>query len=507
MSALPLPRNEQQRLREWNQTTRSVSDVSCVHERFEKVAESDPGRIAIVDGAHSITYSDLNKRANQLARYLRRRGIQPGCFVAVLLNRSIDLIVAILAVLKAGAAYIPSDPKYPRERLSVALREAFVPLVVSRSEFGDAVPTFITQLRMDADWDAVAREDGSNLHKLIDAQSLAYVIFTSGSNGKPRGVEVFHSGLSNLVNWHQHEYRITPDDRATLYASSGFDASVWEMWPYLSAGARLHIPDAESHASPVALAKWMAEQGVTISFLPTPVAESFVELDFPEALKLRVLLTGGDRLRHFPSRHLPFRFVNHYGPTEATVVATACDVPASSSLGAPPIGKPISNVHAFVLDREGRPVPIGAKGELYIGGAGIARGYLNQAQLTKEKFVTNPFDGRSGSRLYRTGDLVRYRSDGNLEFHGRIDDQLKIRGFRVEPAEIESVLELYPAVDKSLVIAADNTLGEKTLTAYVVPKKLESGNDPDFVSRLQAEQINEWQQIYEQLYSSNHRER
>lgn len=507
ISALPLPRNEQQKLRAWNQTTRSESDVSCVHERFEKVAESDPGQIAVVDGAHSITYGDLNKRANQLARYLRRRGIQPGCFVAVLLNRSIDLIVSVLAVLKAGAAYIPSDPKYPRERLSVALREAFVPLVISRSEFGDAVPAFITPFRMDADWDAVAREDSSNLPKLIDAQSLAYVIFTSGSNGKPRGVEVFHSGLSNLVNWHQQEYRITSDDRATLYASPGFDASVWEMWPYLAAGASLHIPDAESHASPVALAKWMAEQGVTISFLPTPVAESFVELDFSEALTLRVLLTGGDKLRHFPTRHLPFRFVNHYGPTEGTVVATAGNVPSSSSLGAPPIGKPISNVHAFVLDREGRRVPIGAKGELYIGGAGIARGYLNQAQLTREKFVTNPFDSRSGSRLYRTGDLVRFRSDGNLEFHGRIDDQLKIRGFRVEPAEIESVLDQYPAVDKSLVIAADNQLGEKTLTAYVVPKKLDSGNDPDFVTRLQAEHINEWQQIYEQLYGSNHRER
>jgi len=503
ISSAPLSAGEQEKLREWNNTTRTFPNYGYVHERFEKFAETNPDQVVIVDGAESISYRDLNRRANQLAHYLKRRGIKPGCFVAILLDRSIDLIVSLVATLKTGASYIPLDPSYPRERLSIMLRESFAPLVVTKSEFAESIPSFIPQIQIDKSWDVIAKEEVCNLPSHSD-QSLAYVIFTSGSTGKPRGVEVLHSGLNNLVNWHQQEYQITAKDRATLYASPGFDASVWEIWPYLSAGASLYIPDAETHASPSHLARWMAEAGITISFLPTPIAEAFVEMELPNTLRLRVLLTGGDKLRHYPHSRLPFRFVNHYGPTENSVVATSCTVETSATLAAPPIGKPIANVRVYILDRYGHPVPIGAKGELYLGGAGLARGYLNQASLTKEKFISTNLDPHLGSRLYRTGDLVRYRNDGNLEFHGRVDCQMKIRGYRVEPGEIEAALDQYPAVQKSLAVLQENGSGEKVLAAYLTSQPTE---DADVVAGLQSERVNEWQQIYEQLYLSNYEER
>jgi amino acid adenylation domain-containing protein len=506
ISAAPLSSTEQQKLNEWNNTSRFFPSRGCVHKRFEKFAHSSPEQLAIADGAQSITYGELNQRANQLARYLKRRGIQPGCFVAVLLNRSIDLVVSILATLKAGAAYIPLDPCYPRQRLSVMLREALVPLVVTRNEFAESVPDFTPQILIDNDWNIVAGEDDSDLPNQGDEQSLAYVIFTSGSTGKPHGVEILHSGLNNLVDWHQQEYQITPQDRASLYASPGFDASVWEIWPYLTTGASLHIPDAETHTSPAMLGRWMAASGVTISFLPTPVAEAFVEIDLPDTLRLRVLLTGGDKLRRYPQRRLLFRFVNNYGPTENTVVATACDVVTSLSPDAPPIGRPISNVQAFVLNRSGRVVPVGVKGELHLGGAGLARGYLNHAQLTKEKFISNRLGRNGGNRLFRTGDLVRYRSDGNLEFHGRVDDQVKVRGFRIEPGEVEAALDQHPLVDKSLVVLQENAGGEKALTAYIMPKR-QTAEGANFTARLQMVRIDEWQQMYEELYKSNQQDR
>lgn len=504
ISSAPLSAGEQEMLREWNNTTRAFPYHGCVHERFEKLADSNHDRLAIVDGPESISYGDLNRRANQLAHYLKRRGIKPGCFVAILLDRSIDLIVSLIATLKAGAAYIPLDPSYPRERLSTMLREPSAPLVLTKSEFAEAVPSFIPHIQIDKNWDAIAKEEVCNLPSHVNEQSLAYVIFTSGSTGKPRGVEVPHSGLNNLVNWHHQEYQITSTDRASVYASPGFDASVWEIWPYLSMGASLHIPDAETHASPSHLASWIAEAGITISFLPTPVAEAFVEMELPKTLRLRILLTGGDKLRHYPPARLPFRFVNHYGPTENTVVATSYTVETSATLNAPPIGKPISNVRVYILDRYGHLAPIGAKGELYLGGAGLARGYLNQAPLTKEKFISTNVDPHLGSRLYRTGDLVRYRSDGNIEFHGRVDCQMKIRGYRVEPGEIEAVLDQYRSIKKSLVTLQENGSGEKALAAYVMSQ---AAQDADVVASLQAERINEWQQMYEQLYLSNYEER
>lgn len=499
---------EQKLLRDWNDTACAFTPLGCVHERFEAMARDAPDAVAIAeDAATWVSYGEVNRWANQLARVLKSRGIRRGSLVAVLLDRSIALIVSILAIHKAGAAYIPLDPCYPNERLSLMFREARVPLVLTSDKYRDKISSFVPQFHVDRERSVCEDEDDSNLTARADGSSLAYVIFTSGSTGKPRGVEVTHSGLSNLVAWHQREYKITPEDRATLYASPGFDASVWEIFPYLTAGASLHVPDAETHASPTRLAQWMAETGITISFLPTPVAESFIASELPDSLRLRTLLTGGDKLRRHPQKPLPFRFVNHYGPTENSVVATACEVEAGSEPSSPAIGKPIANVQAYVLDSYAKLIPIGVKGELYLGGAGLARGYLNQSHLTDERFVANPFDRKRGSRLYRTGDLVRHRRDGNLEFHGRVDSQIKLRGYRIEPGEIEVALNEHPRVRESLIVAREDSAGEKTLIAYLTPIQGETAEPNTFEADLQTEHIAEWRDMYEHLYSGGGDER
>jgi len=498
------PAEERQLLIELNRTQINFPRRGCVQHRFEEVAAANPDRLAVADSLTAATFSELNHRANQLARHLKTLGVRPGSLVAVLLDRSVNFVVSILAILKIGAAYVPLDPSYPKERLSLMLREALIPLVVTAFKYRQQVPDFVRQLQVETLDQVCGNEDGSSLPIQIDERNLAYVIFTSGSTGKPRGVEILHSGLNNLMDWYQQEFLITHADRATIYASPGFDASVWEIWPNLTAGASLHVPDVETHASPVKLADWMAEKGITVSFLPTAVAESFVELKLPKSLSLRVLQTAGDKLRKYPQQRLSFRFVNLYGPTENTVCATIYDVESQDAHKAPPIGRPIANTQAYVLDRYARPVPLGVKGELCLGGAGLARGYLNQAGLTKEKFIPDPFDRRPGARIYRTGDLVRYcDSDGNLEFHGRIDGQIKLRGYRIEPGEIEAALDQYSGVRKSLVVVQESATGEKSLTAYLTTKQGGIEQQAGAGTRVQMERVEDWQQIYEQLYESN----
>ncbi|HJY08987.1 MAG TPA: amino acid adenylation domain-containing protein, partial [Bryobacteraceae bacterium] len=502
ISEVSLPESVEQRRRvaRCNETAVSFARSGNVARRFEAVAADTPALLAVRQGERSLTYGELNTRANTLACILMQRGIRPGCLVVLLLERSIDLVVSALAVLKAGAAYVPLDLSHPNERLALMIREALAPLVITNSTHQDRVPEFAPSIFLDQEGIEEASDPG-NLQISGDQQSLAYVIFTSGSTGKPHGVEILHSGLSNLVDWHQREYSVTTGDKATLYATPAFDASVWEMWPYLTAGASLHIPDRETHASNEQLARWMAQNHITISFLPTPVAESFIAGRLPQDLSLRVLLTGGDKLRGYPRRALPFRFVNHYGPTENTVVATFCDVEQRTTDGAPPIGKPIANVKTYVLDESRRPVPAGIRGELYLGGASLARGYLNDTELTNERFVPNPFDRSADGRLYRTGDLVRQNSAGALEFCGRIDGQIKIRGFRIEPGEIESVLDQHPSVQKSVVVARDTRSEDKKIVAYVVGSEREANAGPPEPGGLGDAQVREWEQIYEQLYA------
>ncbi|HEV2735775.1 MAG TPA: amino acid adenylation domain-containing protein, partial [Longimicrobiaceae bacterium] len=307
----------------------------------------------------------------------------------------------------------------------------------------------------------------------VSPDNLAYVVYTSGSTGTPKGVEVTHGALLNLVHWHLAAFGITGADRATQLAGLGFDASVWELWPYLACGAAVHlVADEEARTSPAALRSLLLGQQVTVAFAPTPLAEGLLALEWPPDTPLRLLLTGGDALRGRPRTELPFALVNNYGPTENTVVTTSCSVAAGQGSGrAPGIGLPVDNVRAYVLDARLEPVPVGVPGELCAGGAQVARGYLGRPAQTAGAFVPDPFADAPGARMYRTGDRARWLASGELEFLGRVDRQLKVRGFRVEPGEIEAALLAHPAVREAVVVAREAAPGDRRLTAYVVGKQ------------------------------------
>jgi acyl-coenzyme A synthetase/AMP-(fatty) acid ligase/acyl carrier protein len=304
----------------------------------------------------------------------------------------------------------------------------------------------------------------------VTGKTLAYVIYTSGSTGTPKGVEIAHASLSNLVSWHQNAFKVISSDRASCVARVGFDAAVWEVWPYLTAGASLHVPDEDQLKDPEAFQAWLVAQGITISFVPTPMAERLLALNWPSKTVLRMMLTGGDTLHTYPRCDLPFLLVNNYGPTECAVVATSGLVSAQRTENRlPPIGRAISNTEVYILDEAMGEVPAGTLGEIYIGGLGVARGYRNRPELTLERFVPNPFDGSFG-RLFKTGDCAQRLADGQFAFLGRFDEQIKIRGFRIEPNEIVAALDEHPAVSQSAVIAREVGEGDGRLVAYFVPR-------------------------------------
>ncbi|MFI1179868.1 amino acid adenylation domain-containing protein [Streptomyces sp. NPDC020799] len=434
--------------------------VEVVRERvdrlFERHARAQPDAVAVRTPDSTLTYAALDRAAGQVAAGLRAAGAGPGSLVATCLPRGADLVTAQLAVLKSGAAFVPLDPAHPPSRLNAVLAEARPLLTLADREHlavleGGRVETL-----------GGLRHTRAPHTRATGPDDLAYVIHTSGSTGRPKGVLVGHQALANLVTWHRDEFGLGPGDRTTLVAAPGFDASVWEIWSALSAGATVEVPDAETVLSPAGLRSWLAEQRITVAFLPTPLLERMADTLWPAGSALRVVLTGGDRL-HAPGGHpLPFRLVNNYGLTETTVVATSGTVAPHEAL--PGIGQPIAGTEAHILDAELRPVPVGVPGELYLGGAGLARGYLGQPALTADRFVPHPYGRTPGARLYRTGDLVRRRTDGSLDFLGRDDDQVKVRGIRVEPAEIENALRAHPGVREAVVVA-----GETEILAYVVP--------------------------------------
>jgi amino acid adenylation domain-containing protein len=428
----------------------------------------------VVGGGEVLSYGDLDRRAGELAGRLARLGVGPEARVAIFLERSPDLVVAQLAVLKAGGAYVPLDPDTPRERLAVALADCRAAAVVTRAPLaGRLPPTPVGPSIVRLDLPAPGAGDGGRPASAAPAtpapESLAYVIYTSGSTGAPKGVALTHGGLANLVDWHLDAYRLTPADRTALVAGLGFDASVWEVWPTLAAGASLHLPDDATRVEPERLAAWLAAAGVTVSFLPTPLAERVLAGRWPAGSALRALLTGGDTLHLHPPPALPFTLVNHYGPTEATVVTTAGAVPpAAGAGGLPAIGRPIANTRVHVLDRRLAPAPPGAPGELWVGGDGLARGYLDRPAQTADRFRPDPL-GPAGGRLYRTGDLARWRPDGRLDFLGRNDLQVKLRGFRVELGEVEAVLARHPGVREAAAAVVPDGAGEPCLVAYWAP--------------------------------------
>ncbi|QFZ21617.1 non-ribosomal peptide synthetase [Saccharothrix syringae] len=450
----------------WNDTAVPAGPWVSVPDLVARRAAETPDAFA-VDG---LTYAGLGAAADRVARRLLDLGVRPGATVGVCLHRSPVGIAALLGVLKAGAAYLPLDPDYPAERLAYVLADADAPVVLTENALRDRVsgPEVVCL-------DDLGSWPVEPVAVPVHPADAAYVIYTSGSTGKPKGVVVDHGGLADLCAWHVREYAVTPADRAAQVAAQGFDAAVWEVWPYLVAGARLHLPDAATLADGDALVRWIADRGLTLCFLPTPRLELVLDDLAAAGTALRVVLTGGDALRRRPPAGTPFRLVNHYGPTEFSVVATGATVPPDDRADVPPpIGGPVDNTRAYVLDARLEPVPVGVVGELYLAGAGLARGYAGRPGLTAERFPACPF-GAPGERMYRTGDLVRRRPDGALEFAGRADQQVKLRGFRIELGEVEAVLAGHPAVAQAAVVVREDRPGLKALVGYVVAR---SGSVP-----------------------------
>jgi amino acid adenylation domain-containing protein len=462
----------QQLLVDWNDTATERSSSACVHQQFEHHAETEPDAIAVLCGESVLTYGALNRRANALAHHLRRLGVGPETVVGICVERSLEMMTGVLGILKAGGAYMPLDPHYPQERLSFMLQDCGAPVLLTRRSLLEKLPPHYqgTTICLDENSELAGFEETENPPSDVDGDNLAYVIYTSGSTGRPKGVAVSHNALLNLVSWHISAFKISASDRATLLAGVGFDASVWEVWPYLYCGASLDLPPDDVRSSPEDLRDWLQQREVTISFVPTPVAEPMLGLEWREQIKLRALLTGGDRLHTWPSTTLPFEVVNNYGPTENTVVSTSGLVSRNGGAAgtAPTLGRPISNVRVYIVDQRGEPVPVGVAGELWVGGESLARGYLRGPELTAETFVPDALSGKEGSRLYRTGDVTRYLPDGTIEFLGRIGSQVKVRGHRIELGEIETALRESAGVREAVVQCREERAGDRCLVAYVV---------------------------------------
>jgi amino acid adenylation domain-containing protein len=467
LADIPLlsPGEQQQVLVAWNDTAADLPAGPPPHALVELQAARRPNALAIDDGEERLSYRQLNERANRLARLLESIGVGGEAVVALLLPRSADLVVAQLAVLKAGGTFLPLEPAVPAERLEYLLTDSAARVLVTRTAPPRAVPDGCRTVVLEASGPWLARLPPEDRPRATDPLARAYVIYTSGSTGWPKGVEIPHAGLLNLVHWHRRAYGVGATDRAALVASPAFDASVWEIWPYITAGASLHVPDEAVRAAPGDLLRWLAAHAITVCFLPTLLAEAVLAEEWPHPMTLRALLTGGDRLTRRPAAGASFRLINHYGPTETSVVATAAEV-LPEGVGRPAIGRPIANFQAYVLDARLQPLPPGVPGELWLGGTGLARGYLRQPDLTAERFRPSPFAAAGGARLYRTGDLARHRYDGSLEFLGRLDQQVKIRGVRIEPAEIEAALRRLPRVREAVVVAREDPAGTPRLVAY-----------------------------------------
>jgi len=461
--------------------------TQCMHQRFEEQVRKTPDAVAVVlpgDARRQFTYSQLNARANRLARYLHSKGVGPDVLVGLYLDRTPDLIVALLAILKAGGAYLPIDLSYPAERVAFMLSDSEAPVVITDSQTARKMPpqTGTAVVCMDEDegtWSSLSSE---NPCSNVTPENLAYSIFTSGSTGKPKGVLITHANVSRLFDATQPWYHFSEQDTWTFFHSSAFDFSVWEIWGALIYGGRLIIVPFADSRSPERFYEVLAAEHVTV-LNQTPSAfrqlVGVAETRPGDRLdKLRLVIFGGEAL-NLQSLAPWFdkygdvmpQLVNMYGITETTVHVTYRPLTSSDLSEAPGsvIGKPIPDLQLYVLDAGLQPVPVGVPGEMFVGGAGVARGYLKRDALTSERFVQNPFSGREGDKLYRSGDLARRLPGGDLEYMGRVDQQVKIQGFRIELGEVQSAVTRQPSVREAFVVAREACDGEKVLVAYVVP--------------------------------------
>ncbi|MGF7531392.1 lichenysin non-ribosomal peptide synthetase LicA [Bacillus paralicheniformis] len=444
----------------WNETKLDVPEDKTVHELFEAQVLRTPDRGAAVYNGVKWTYKELNARANRLARLLIEKGARPEQRIGIMVKPSLEMAAGVLAILKAGAAYVPIDPSYPAERIGYVLKDSCAELLLTETNLAAPEEFSGETLLLDSMLsEEITKDDEVNPQAGTQSDNLAYLIYTSGTTGQPKGVMVEHRSLVNLCYWHNDAFKVTEHDKSAKYAGFGFDASVWEMFPYWIAGAELHIIDEAIRMDITRLNQYFEENKITITFLPTQLCEQFMELDNQS---LRVLLTGGDKLKRIAKRS--YTLVNNYGPTENTVVATSTAIDPDEGMLS--IGKPIANTRAYVLGQNNEVQPVGVAGELCIAGRGLARGYLNKPEETAKRFTEDPFV--PGERMYRTGDAVKWLEDGRLEYIGRIDQQVKIRGFRIELSEIEVQLARLSEVQEAVVTDIEDACGNKALCGYVV---------------------------------------
>lgn len=468
ISELPLLTETElhQLLVEWNNTSAEYPQDKCIHQLFEEQVERSPSSVAVVFEGEQLTYRELNAKANQLAHYLRELGVRPEVLVGLCVERSFEMIVGILGVLKAGAAYVPLDPAYPQDRLAFMLEDSSVPVLLTQSKLIEKLPPHSARVVcLDGDIKEIARHSQENPSSTVTPDNLAYVIYTSGSTGKPKGVLLAHCGLCNLATAQIQLFDVQPKSRVLQFASFSFDASVSEVFMAIVPGATLVLAKGDSLMPGPALIGLLRDCAITTVTLPPSVLAVLPAEEFPA---LQTIIVAGeacppDVVARWEPGH---QFFNAYGPTESTVCATVAL--CSDGSQKPLIGCPINNTKIYILDAQNQPVPIGVPGELHIAGVGLARGYLNRPELTEQKFIPSPFSDDPGIRLYKTGDLARYLPDGNVEYLGRIDNQVKIRGFRIELGEIDAVLTQHPDILSAAVIDREDTPGNKLLVAYVV---------------------------------------
>jgi amino acid adenylation domain-containing protein len=465
-----------QLLVEWNDTHVDYPKDKCIHQRFEAQVERMPEAIAVVFGARQLTYRELNEQANRLAHYLQSLGVGADVLVGICVERSLFTIIGLVAILKAGGAYVPLDPAYPQERLTHVLQDAQVSVLLTQEKLKAKLPAPEARvICLDTEWKV--QDTQLNPTSNVAPDNLAYVIYTSGSTGKPKGVAMPHAPLCNLLAWQLEQSSAGVGSRTLQFTPIGFDVSFQEIFATLICGGTLVLIADEVRRDPISLLHVLQNSKIERLFLPFIALQQLAEAMASEKLipsTLKEVITAGEQLRITPaiaqwfSQATNCTLHNHYGPSESHVV-TAYTLTGSPQEWAvlPPIGRPIANTQIYLLDEQIQPVPLGASGELYIGGDALARGYLNRPDLTQERFVANPF--KPGERLYKTGDLARYLSDGQIECLGRIDRQVKIRGFRIELEEIQAVLEKHPDIRTSAVIDREDVPGDKRLVAYIVP--------------------------------------
>jgi aspartate racemase len=475
LTELPLlsDRERQRLLFEWNDTETSYPRWSSISQLFEEQVAARPEATAIVFEGRQVTYGQLNAQANRLAHHLIALGVGPEVMVGICLERSVELIVGILGIVKAGGAYVPLDLEYPKHRLAFMLGDTSAPVLVTQSHLLKHLPDHEAKVVcLDTHWNAISGESDENPEAVAGAQNLAYVMYTSGSTGRPKGTCIEHGSVVRLVK-DTNYVELGPQEVFLQFAPISFDASTFELWASLLNGAKLvvfapHKPSLEE------LGEFLQTEGITTVWLTAALFHQMVDAQLDSLCHVRQILAGGEALSVSHVQKMianlgNHRLINGYGPTENTTFTTCHVMTSSSRIGrSVPIGVPISNTQVYVLDPQLQPVPVGVHGELYIGGDGLARGYLNAPELTKERFIAHPFSEEPGARLYKTGDMVRYLADGSIEYIGRRDHQVKIRGFRVELGEIEVTLKEHGAVEEAVVLCRQDTPGEKRLVAYVV---------------------------------------